>query len=66
MSNNRPCYGCGERTPTCHSYCPKYAEAVKANAEKMRKIHKANAEEKAVWEVRNRSFEKHKSNKHGG
>lgn len=66
MSNYRPCYGCGERTQTCHIDCPKYAEAVKANAEKLQKIRKAQAEAKAVWQVRSQSFEKHKSKKHGG
>ena len=66
MSNNRPCYGCGDRTPTCHSNCPRYADAVKENAEKLRKIHKANADEKAVREVRDRSFQKRKSRKLGG
>ena len=66
MINNRPCYGCGERTPTCHSNCPKYAEAVKENAEKLWKLHKAQADDKAVREVRQRSFQKHQSKKHGG
>jgi hypothetical protein len=46
--------------------CPDYDKDVEADAEKNRLIRKIKDEENAVWEVRNRSFEKHQSKKHGG
>ena len=67
---SRHCHGCTKRYVTkgynCHMDCPDYDKDVEADAEKNRLIRKIKDEENAVWEVRNRSFEKHKSKKHGG
>lgn len=46
--------------------CPDYEIDVEVNEEKKRIIKKAKDEDKAVWQVRSQSFEKHKSKKHGG
>ncbi|KAF5066238.1 hypothetical protein DSECCO2_265890 [anaerobic digester metagenome] len=36
----RPCWGCTERTPTCHGDCPEYLEAVERETERKKAAHR--------------------------